>query len=123
MTPSNDIDETPSSPETIAAQALGWVDQTTRAITPPVHFSTTYERDADNQYRSGRNYSRPDNPSYDQPEAVLARLEGGKAAMVFASGMAAATIVFQALSPGDHIVAPQVMYWSLRNWMIAFARH
>jgi len=67
------------SPETVAAQGLGWIDQTTRAVSPPVHVSTTYERDPDNLYRSGRNYSRTDNPTYDQPEAVLASLEGGKA--------------------------------------------
>ena len=81
--------------------------------------STTYERDADNEYRSGRNYSRTDNPSYDQPEAVLATLEGGKEAALFASGMAAATTLFQTLSPGDHVIVPKVMYWSLRNWIVA----
>jgi cystathionine gamma-synthase len=107
------------APETIAAQALGWIDETTRAISPPVHVSTTYERDADNEYRSGRNYSRTDNPSYDQPEAVLATLEGGKEAALFASGMAAATTLFQTLSPGDHVIVPKVMYWSLRNWIVA----
>jgi len=118
----NDNDTSDTAPETIAAQGLGWVDDTTRAISPPIHVSTTYERDADNLYRSGRNYSRADNPSYDQPEAVLARLEGGADAMLFASGMAAAIILFQTLQPGDHIVAPRVMYWSLRNWLIAFAK-
>jgi len=30
--------------------------------------------------------------------------------------------VFQALAPGDHVLAPQVMYWSLRNWLMNFAR-
>ena len=35
-------------PETIAAQALGWIDERTRAITPPIHVSSTYLRDADN---------------------------------------------------------------------------
>jgi cystathionine gamma-synthase len=120
MEPMNDKKE--PSPETVAAQALGWVDQTTRAITPPAHFSTTYERDADNQYRSGRNYSRTDNPTYEQPEAVLAKLEDGVAALLFGSGMAAATALFQTLAPGDHIIAPQVMYWSLRNWLVAFTR-
>jgi len=29
--------------------------------------------------------------------------------------------VFQVLSPGDHVVAPMVMYWSLRNWLLLFA--
>ena len=108
-------------PDSIAAQALGWVDERTRAITPPLHVSSTYLRDADNQYRSGRVYARADNPAFDQPEAVLNALEGGHQALLFGSGMAAATAVFQALQPGDHVLAPQVMYWSLRNWLMTFA--
>ena len=110
-------------PETIAAQALGWIDDTTRAIIPPIHVSSTYLRDDDNQYRSGRVYARADNPAFDQAEAVLAKLENGAQAALFASGMAAATAVFQALAPGDHVLAPQVMYWSLRNWLMGFATH
>ena len=108
-------------PDTIAAQALGWIDEATRAITPPIHVSSTYLRDADNQYRSGRAYARADNPAFDQAEAVLCALEGGAQAALFASGMAAATAVFQALAPGDHVLAPKVMYWSLRNWLTGFA--
>jgi len=110
-------------PESIAAQALGWIDEATRAITPPLHVSTTYIRDPDNQYRSGRVYARADNPAFDQAEAVIARLEGGAQAALFGSGMAAATAVFQALAPGDHVLAPKVMYWSLRNWLMNFATH
>ena len=106
---------------TRAAQALGWIDETTRAVIPPVHLATTYLRDPDNQYRSGRIYGRADNPSYDQPEALLAALEGGEAALLFSSGMAAATAVFQALKPGDHVLAPRVMYWGLRKWLQGFA--
>ena len=104
-------------PETVAAQALGWVDEATGAIVSPIHVATTFEREADNSFRSGRSYIRTDNPSFDQPERVLAELEGGAGAMLFASGMAAATCVFQTLAPGDHIVAPRVMYWALRNWL------
>ena len=108
-------------PDSIAAQALGWIDEATRAVTPPIHVSSTYLRDADNQYRSGRIYARADNPAFDQAEAVIAALERGTQAMLFASGMAAATACFQALAPGDHVVAPKVMYWSLRNWLMGFA--
>jgi cystathionine gamma-synthase len=110
-------------PASIAAQALGWVDDETRAIVPPIHTSTTFIRDPDNQYRSGRTYARDQNPSFDQAEAVLTALEGGHASLLFASGMAAATAVFQALAPGDHVLAPKVMYWSLRNWLMGFATH
>jgi len=108
-------------PASIAAQGLGWVDEQTRAIAPPIHTSTTFLRDPDNQYRSGRIYARDHNPTFDQAEAVLTALEGGHASLLFASGMAAATAVFQALAPGDHVLAPKVMYWSLRNWLMNFA--
>jgi cystathionine gamma-synthase len=109
-------------PATIAAQGLGWIDEVTRAVSPPLHASSTYIRDPDNQYRSGRDYIRADNPAFDQPEAVLRALEGGAGAALFSSGMAAATCVFLALKPGDHVVAPNVMYWGLRNWLLNFAR-
>ena len=100
------MDPTRVKPESIAAQALGWIDDKTRAVTPPIHVSTTYLRDTDNQYRSGRVYARADNPAFDQAEAVIAQLEQGAQAALFASGMAAATAVFQALAPGDHVLAP-----------------
>ena len=108
-------------PESVAAQALGWIDERTRAINPPIHVSSTYLRDEDNQYRSGRVYMRDQNPAFDQAEAVITSLEGGHQTLLFASGMAAATAVFQALKPGDHVLAPKVMYWSLRNWLTGFA--
>jgi cystathionine gamma-synthase len=66
-------------------------------------------------------YARADNPAFDQAEQVLCALEGGVQALVFSSGMAAATAVFLALAPGDHVVVPKVMYWSLRNWLTGFA--
>jgi cystathionine gamma-synthase len=108
-------------PESLAAQSLGWVDPITKAISPPIHASTTFIRDPDNQYRSGRCYARADNPAFDQAEALIARLERGAQGALFASGMAAATAVFQSLAPGDHVIAPKVMYWSLRNWLMGFA--
>lgn len=108
-------------PATAAAQALGWIDEKTRGVSPPLHPSSTFIRDEDNQYRSGRSYARADNPTYDQAEAVLAALENGAAAALFSSGMAAATAVFLSLKPGDHIVAPKVMYWLLRSWLLGFA--
>ncbi len=46
---------------------------------------------------------------------MLEEAEAG--ALLFSSGMAAATAVFGALDPGDHIVAPTVMYWALRRWL------
>jgi cystathionine gamma-synthase len=111
----------PLHPATLAAQALGWTDIQTGAVVAPVHVATTFQRDPDNQYRRGRCYGRDDNPSYDQPQALLTALEGGAASLLFASGMAAAAAVFQSLPRGAHVVASRVMYWGLRNWLIKFA--
>ena len=106
------------SRKTLAAQALGRVDPVTKAIVPPLHLSTTYLRDPDNAYRSGFSYGRPDNATVREAEAVIAMLEEADSALLFASGMAAAAAVFQALEPGDHVVAPKVMYWGLRRWLV-----
>lgn len=109
------------SPRTLAAQALRHIDEASRAVVPPIHVATTYLRDPDNQYRSGNVYGRPDNPTIREAEAVIAALEGAAEALVLGSGMSAATALFLALSPGDHVVAPKVMYWSLRNWLMTEA--
>jgi cystathionine gamma-synthase len=108
-------------PASAAAQALGWVDEKTRAITPALHTATTYLRDPDNGFSSGRVYARADNPTFEQAEALLTHLEHGAASLLFSSGMAAATNVFMALRPGDHVVAPKVMYWALRHWLLGYA--
>ena len=104
-------------PETIAAQAGGLVDAATGAIVPPIQIATTYIRDADNQYRRGFGYSRPDNPVTRAAEDVLRQLEGGEACLMYGSGMAAATAAFLALERPAHVIAPRIMYWGLRNWL------
>ena len=106
------------SRRTLVAQALGHIDEATRAVVPPIHIATTFIRDPDNQYRSGNIYGRPDNATIREAEAVIAMLENAEAAMVLGSGMSAATAVFMALQPGDHIVASSVMYWALRYWLL-----
>ena len=108
------------SPETLAAQALGQVSPPFHDLAPPVHLSTTFERAADGSYPGGRVYSRDASPAYDQAEALLCALEGGHRALLFASGMAAATAVLHTLKPGEAVVAPRDMYWALRNWLQAF---
>jgi cystathionine gamma-synthase len=111
----------PLHPATMAAQALGWTDASTGAVVLPVHPATIFLRDPDNQYRRGRSYGRADNPTYDQPQALLTALEGGTASLLFSSGMAAAAAVFQCLARDSHVVAPRVMYWGLRSWLRSFS--
>jgi cystathionine gamma-synthase len=105
-------------PETLSAQGLGWEAPPFQDLAPPIHVATTYARDAEGALSGGRMYARDQSPAFDQVEALLARLEGGRAAMVFASGMAAATAVFQTLGPGQRVLAPRAMYWALRGWLL-----
>ena len=111
----------PRRPETVAAHAASHPDPLTGAVIPPLHLSTTYERDEDLGYGRGRCYARADNPSFDAAAATLNGLEGGTGTLLFASGMAAATAVFQALAPSDHVVVGRVMYWALRAWLTGAA--
>jgi cystathionine gamma-synthase len=108
------------SNESLAAQGLGHVDPATRALVPPVHMSTTFERRPDNSYTDGRGYTRADTPAYDDPEQLLAQLDGGESALLFSSGMAAVSSVFSVLLPGDHVVVPRIVYWGIRKWLAEF---
>ena len=104
-------------PETYAAQAGGVIEPETGAIVPPLHMATTYIRDPDNAYSKGYIYARPDNLTIRQAEDVLTHLEGGAATLLSGSGMTAATTAFFALERPAHIVAPEVIYWWLKQWL------
>src|SRR6266446_8358559 len=96
--------------ETIAVHAGRAVDPATGAVATPIHLSTTFERAEDGSFPSGFNYSRTDNPNRQLLEKALATIEGGPVAAAFASGVAAAMAVFQALAPNDHVIAPVEAY-------------
>ncbi|MEM1439538.1 MAG: aminotransferase class V-fold PLP-dependent enzyme [Pseudomonadota bacterium] len=117
-----DTDDHDAALESRIASGLHFADKETGAVIPPIHLATTYARDTDYALPDpGVGYSRDQNPTYRVPERMLAALEAGADALLFASGMAAATAVFRALTPGDRIVVPDVMYWGLRHWIKTFA--
>jgi cystathionine gamma-synthase len=105
------------SGRTIAAQALGRIDETTRGVVPPLHVTTTFLRDPDNSYSSGNVYGRADNATVREGEEIVGALEGATATLLFGSGMSASIALLLSFAPGAHIVAPKVMYWALRNWL------
>ena len=96
--------------ETLAVHAGHAVDESTGAVAAPIQLSTTFERAADGSYPSGFVYSRSDNPNRRSLEQAMAALEGGTEAAAFGSGLAATAAVFQALRPGDHVIAPAEGY-------------
>ena len=107
-------------PATRTAQALGLEDEVTGAVVPPVHVSTTFARNNDYELRTEHGYGRDQNPTFKQPEAMIADLEGGAGALLFASGMAACTAPFQVLRQGAHVVVPESMYYGLPKWLRGF---
>jgi cystathionine gamma-synthase len=116
------MDRLPVSPQTLAAQALGEPDPVSGGLAPVITPATNYERQLDGSYRQDRVYTRADNPTYELAEGLLAALEGADCACaLFASGMAAATAVFQCLLPGDHVLVSRVLYWGVRKWLAEFA--
>lgn len=97
--------------ETLCVHAANTADAATGAVAPPIHLSTTFERDVDGEYRRGFKYARDTNPNRAALEQALAAIEGGAVAFAFASGQAATAAVFQSLKPGDHVVAPDSVYY------------
>lgn len=96
--------------ETIAVHAGHSVEAANGAVAPPIHLSSTFERNTEGGYTSGYVYSRSDNPNRHALEEAMAALEGGAQAAAFGSGLAASAAVFQSLKPGDHIVAATQTY-------------
>ena len=106
---------------TLFAGACHLEDPCTGGVVPPIEPATTYARDASYAHRrEGISYSRDGSPAYLPAETVLREAEGGAAALLFASGMAAATALFQSLAPGAHVVVPKIMYHGLRDWLKDF---
>jgi cystathionine gamma-synthase len=97
--------------ETLAVHAGAQVDPATGAVAPAIYPSTTFEREPDGSFPHGHIYTRSSSPNRQALEASLAALEGGAAAVAFASASAATSAVFQSLAPGDHVVAPTDAYF------------
>ena len=96
--------------ETLAVHSGRSVDPATGAVTPPIHMSTTFEREPDGTYPQGFVYGRSGNPTRTLLEECIRDLEGGADAAAFSSGAAALSAVFQSLATGDHLIAPQDLY-------------
>lgn len=96
--------------ETIAVHAGREADLLQGEVSPAIHMTTTFKRDADGGFSRGFSYSRADNPSRRSLEQCIASLEGGAQAIAFASGSAASLAVFSLLKAGDHVVAPIESY-------------
>jgi len=78
-------------------------------VTVPIYPTSTYVQQGIGEHK-GYEYSRVSNPTRTRLEQNLAALEGGVAARVFASGMAAINAIVSMLKAGDHIVCGNDLY-------------
>jgi cystathionine gamma-synthase len=97
--------------ETLAIHAGQEPDPLTGAVVPPIYQVSTFKQDGVGGLRGGYEYSRSANPTRTALEECLAALEGGPAALAFASGMAAEDGLLRTVcSPGDHVLIPDDAY-------------
>lgn len=101
-------------PETQAIHAGYDIDPETGALAQPIHLSTTFERDEDGEFSRGYKYIRNASPNRLELEERLATLEGGHSCAMFASGSTAMLTLLQALKTGDHVIAPDDMYFGIQ---------
>ena len=105
-------------PETLAIHAGQVPDAETGARALPIYQTTSFVFDSAEHAASlfnlqtfGNVYSRLSNPTVAALEERVASLEGGRAAVACASGMAAEAMVLETLlQQGDHLVAASALY-------------
>jgi O-acetylhomoserine (thiol)-lyase len=105
-------------PETLAIHAGQIPDAATGARALPIYQTTSFVFDSADHAASlfnlqtfGNVYSRLSNPTVAALEERVAALEGGRAALAAASGMAAEAIALMTLlEQGDHVVAAGALY-------------
>ena len=110
---------------TLAVHAGEAPCQATGALDTPIYQSTTFvSADADEmaavygEQKPGYMYTRYGNPTIHALEAKLAALEGGKAALATASGMAAvSTAILGYVKTGDHVVSARSIYGASYNFL------
>ena len=109
-------------PATAAVRAGIDADTAFGAVTPPLVLSSNFSFAGFGQKRK-YDYTRSGNPTRDQLAEALAELEGGAGAVVTATGMAAITLVLEALlQPGDRLVVTHDCYGGSWRLFDALAR-
>jgi cystathionine gamma-synthase len=101
--------------ETNAIHAGRGVDPLTGAVSISLQTSTTFERAPDGSFPTGFEYTRDANPTRNAFETAIATLEGGHAAIAFASGMAALAAVIEGHGRTGRVIVPDDMYFGIRS--------
>lgn len=118
-------------PQTLAIHAgKDTLDDRTGGVAAPIVLSTTFTHSPDVAEHCGWMYQRYGDPNAVALEAALTALESGSAALHCATGLAAASLLLQALPEGSHLLLPDDCYFGVRGiletfghrWGLAFDR-
>jgi len=97
--------------ETLAVHAGAERDPVSRSVSPPLHLSTNFELGPGSEKIGGHIYVRYSSPTQERLERALTALEGGAAASVYSSGVAAGAAILQAMPAGSHVILPDDVYY------------
>jgi methionine-gamma-lyase len=111
--------------ETLAVHAGEAPCRVTGALDTPIYQSTTFvSADSDEmaavygEEKFGYMYTRYGNPTLRALEEKVAALEGGEAALAFASGMAAiSSAILAYVRGGDHVVSSRSLYGAAHHFL------
>ena len=121
----------PHHPDTDLIHAGEGAAPSATPVTTPIYATSTFEFGSAAEleaYQQGRStsyiYSRYANPTVQAVEAKLAAAEGGEAALVLSSGMAAtSTALFGLLRSGDEVICASAIYGGTLQVLTKFLEH
>jgi cystathionine gamma-synthase len=108
--PSREEPRTAWRPATLTVHAGMEPDESTGAVAPPIYQTSTYRQDGVGQPRDGWEYARTGNPTRSRLERSVARLEGARFGLAFASGSAATQAIAALATTGEEIICSDDVY-------------
>ena len=103
-------DDTDYAFDTLAVHAGAEPDELTGAVSPPIYQTSTYAQDGVGRPRAGYEYARSQNPTRERLERAVARLEGGRHGIAFASGSATTAALAELAGDGDEVLIGDDVY-------------
>lgn len=95
--------------DSIVVHGANGVDPFTGSLSYPIYQTATFKHPSIED-RTNYNYARCINPTREELERTMCILEGGERAFAVNSGMAAVSLVFSLLKPGEHVILSDDIY-------------
>ncbi|MCX4254637.1 MAG: PLP-dependent aspartate aminotransferase family protein [Bacilli bacterium] len=95
--------------ESIVVHGANGTDPYTGSLSYPIYQTATFKHPSIED-RANYNYARCINPTREELERTMCILENGVRGFAVNSGMAAVSLVFSLLNPGDHVILSDDIY-------------